>query len=234
MLLSQVYRSLLFPVSPASQDTRGRAQTSPPLLSSGCSMVVVKPTACNIPMRRGQAHYGRKWQMSWKQVMQELGLCHMQMTWTASWHCWLSWWTSDRSLLPSGHTSPSLPWTCTSKKLTARSASWSSFCFVQGFICFLFWLCFLMIKATFDMSAALKDTHPLLLVAPLSHPASVHPCPFLLHFTSSYLTTVSLFSKSLLALCQHPFSVGSPKVQLSAACSFSSFFLCYFHFNTNY
>lgn len=53
-------------------------------------------------------------------------------------------------------------------------------------------------------------------------------------FASSYLTTVSLFCKLLLALCQHPFSVGSPKVQLSATCSFPSFFLCNFHFNTNY
>lgn len=53
-------------------------------------------------------------------------------------------------------------------------------------------------------------------------------------FASSHLTTVSLFCKLLLALCQHPFSVGSPKVQLSAACSFPSFFLCNFHFNTHY
>lgn len=196
--------SLIFPISPASQDTRVHAQTSTLLLFSGCSMVVVEPTvtfpcARATPITEGNG----KWAGS---------------RWCRNWVCVICKWLgqgADTADCPDGHqtdhcslqdTSPSLPWTCTSKKLTARSASRSIFCFVQGFVCFLFWLCFLPIKATFDMSVALKDVHLLVLTAPLSRPASVHPCSFLLCFTSSYLTTVSLFSKSLLALC-HPFSL---------------------------
>lgn len=90
------------------------------------------------------------------------------------------------------------------------------FCFVWGFVCFLFWLSFLMIKAAFDMSAALNDG---IFCSSLATSLCI-PASFCYACASSYLTTVSLFSKLLLALCQHPSSADSPKVQLSASCFF--------------
>lgn len=97
--------------------------------------------------------------------------------------------------------------------------------FAGDAVCFLFWLCFLILKAAFDISAALNvhlsflQAHPSLDPSLSISASSRYVCAF------SYPTTVSLFCKSLSAPCRHCFSVGSPKVQLSATYSFPSFIL---------
>lgn len=82
------------------------------------------------------------------------------------------------------------------------------FGFVWAAVCFLFWLCSLMIKAAFDTSAAL-NAHLLFLLAHPSLDTSLSISASCYVFASSYLITVSLFCKSFssmptLFLCRLP------------------------------
>lgn len=109
------------------------------------------------------------------------------------------------------HVSPSLPWVPTSKKLTLCQRSQLEYflALLELLFCFLFWLCFLMIKAAFDTSAALNVHLSFLLAHPSLDPSlnisasSCYVCAF------SYPTTVSLLqitfnSTPTLFLCRLP------------------------------
>lgn len=226
------------PVSQASQVTEAPAQTSAPPAFAGCDMA-----ACSDPVRRGQPRSGKKRRVSWQQVMQETGLRRTEATRTGSRHrrlprrpirahraggCRmpLSWPNPSTHFKETDH----LPDEPTRKGL--------------GFFCFVFGLLFVF----YFGCVSSRQKQPLIgaqhlrtriscasrlppLAPSLRTPAtSCYAFAFLLVIEQLFLCSVNYF----LALCQHPFSVDSPEGQLSATCSFPSFFVCNFHFNTNY
>lgn len=176
---------LVFPVSQVPHTTRVRAQIFTSLISLGAirqswklRLVIIIPYAGVSPLRQ---------EGSRKQAVEKQGLCHVPLTQPGSWQCWWPWWTILEHWAEGCSLQDTLllaypKYLLQRKWRFAPWANWSNLCFVWALVYFLFLLFFLMIKAAFDMSTALKDECLLFLPAPLFSYASVHPWFFLLCF----------------------------------------------------